>query len=563
MLLELRVQNLLLIDSAELVLDRGLNVITGETGAGKTVLAHALDLLLGGKPRRNIVRPGADEAYVEGVFAAPPGLGADSELAHLGERVPLDADELVLARRVTAAGRTRAFLQGRSVTAAELAAVGARLLAFFGQHEHRRLVLSAAQLEILDAYCGSEHLARRARFAEALARMRGLERELEELRDRLGMRDRDLDLLEFEIGEIEELSPGAEEEAALDVERARLGAVETLRESAGLAAAALDSDGELGAQGAVAALARAEAELARGGEHDRALGPLAERTSSVLYELQDLARELHSYLASLEADPERLATVEERLEVYARLKRKHGGTVESVLAHAARCRDQRDRLVNAGAETARIEHELEQARAETQRLAGSLSKARRRGGAGLSKAVLGELAELAMDDAGFEVHVTPRDGFTDTGNDAVEFVLAPNPGAAPGPLREIASGGELSRVMLALMTAATGAEGAPTVVFDEVDAGLGGATARIVGEKLRALAGARQVLCITHLPQVASLGARHFSVVKSTDSAAGKAEATVRRLERRELVAELCRMLGADSGDLAARRHAETLLEAA
>jgi len=168
-----------------------------------------------------------------------------------------------------------------------------------------------------------------------------------------------------------------------------------------------------------------------------------------------------------------------------------------------------------------------------------------------------------MDDAGFEVHVTPRDGFTATGKDAVEFVLAPNPGAAPGPLREIASGGELSRVMLALMTAATGAEGAPTVVFDEVDAGLGGATARVVGEKLRALAGARQVLCITHLPQVASLGARHFSVVKSTDSAAGKAEATVRRLERRELVAELCRMLGADSGDLAARRHAETLLEAA
>src|SRR3954466_10304343 len=172
MLLELRVQNLLLIESAELVLDRKLNVITGETGAGKTVLAHALDLLLGGKPRRSIVRPDADEAYVEGVFATPAGLAGDPELADLRERLPLDADELVLARRVTSAGRTRAYLQGRSVTAAELGAVAARLLAFFGQHEHRKLVLSSAQLEILDSYCGAEQLARRAGFRDALLRSR-------------------------------------------------------------------------------------------------------------------------------------------------------------------------------------------------------------------------------------------------------------------------------------------------------------------------------------------------------------------------------------------------------
>src|SRR5947208_14116863 len=168
MMLELRVQHLLLIESAELVLDRALNLITGETGAGKTVRAHALDLLLGGKPRRSIVRPGADEAYVEGVFATPAGFGQDPELAELAERLPLDTDELVLARRVTAAGRTRAYLQGRSVAAPELAAVGARLLAFFGQHEHRRLVLASAQLEILDAYCGDKQLERRARFREAL-----------------------------------------------------------------------------------------------------------------------------------------------------------------------------------------------------------------------------------------------------------------------------------------------------------------------------------------------------------------------------------------------------------
>ncbi len=563
MLLELRVQNLLLIESAELVLDRALNVITGETGAGKTVLAHALDLLLGGKPRRAVVRPGADEAYVEGVFTVPAGLADDPELADLQERLPLDVEELVLARRVTAAGRTRAYLQGRSVTAAELAAVGTRLLAFFGQHEHRRLVLASAQLEILDAYCGEEQLARRERFRDTLARARALGRELEDLRERLGMRDRDLDLLEFEIQEIEEAGPSDDEEAALDAERSRLASVETLREAAGIAAAALEADSELGADGATAQLARAERELSRALDRDPALASPAERAASLLYELRDLAGELRTYLASLEADPERLAEVEARLELYARLKRKHGGSVAAVLEHADRCRSDRDRLVNAGAETARIESELEQATAEAERLAAALTAARQRGGTGLAEAVHAELAELAMEEAGFEVRVTPRGDFTGTGADAVELVLAPNPGMAPGPLREIASGGELSRVMLALMTAATGARGAATVIFDEVDAGLGGATARVVGEKLRALAETRQVICITHLPQVASLGARHFRVVKGARRGAGAAQAEVERLGRRELVAELCRMLGADSGDLAARRHAETLLEAA
>jgi DNA repair protein RecN (Recombination protein N) len=569
MLSELRVQNLLLIESAELVLDPGLNVITGETGAGKTMLAHALDLLLGGKPRRNILRPGAEEAYVEGVFTDVRGLDDDPELAEIAERLPLDADELVLARRVTAAGRTRAYLQGRSVTAAELAAVGARLLAFFGQHEHRRLVLASAQLEILDAYCGAEQLDRRGRFENALRRARAIGRELEELRERLGMRDRDLDLLEFEIDEIESAGPSEEEQASLEAERSRLGSVETLREAAGGAVAAIEQESEYGAVGAQPQLGRVEAELRRASADDPALEPLADRAASLLYELQDLSRETHGYLGGLEADPERLQQVDERLELYARLERKHGGSVASVLAHAARCRAERERLVSAGAETARLEQELEVTGAEVEKLASELTAARREGAAGLAEAVAAELEEVAMEDARFDVLVSPRAApggetfarFAATGADSVEFLIAPNPGVPPGPLREIASGGELSRVMLALMTVATGAGGTGTVVFDEVDAGLGGATARVVGEKLRALAQERQALCITHLPQVASHGARHFRVVKQ--SGRGETHAEVERLEHRDVVGELCRMLGSDSDDLAARRHAERLLEAA
>ena len=571
MLLELRVQNLLLIESAELLLERGLNVVTGETGAGKTVLAHALDLLLGGRPRPNIVRPGADEAYVEGVFEVPAVLERDPELASIAERLPL-GEEITIARRVTAAGRTRAFLQGRSATAQELRAVGSRMLAFFGQHEHRKLTLASAQLEILDAFCGERQLARRREFEDTLAGARRLERELAGLRERAGVRERDLDLLDFEITEIEEASPSDQEKSSLEQERGRLGAVESLRDAAGRAAAALDSDGnDTGAGGAIAAISLAQTELARAAGQDRDLAELATRAESLLYELEDVGASLRTYLSSLEADPSRLAAVEERLDLFARLERKHGGSIESVLAHAAECRAERERLANIGESTAALEEDLTTATGDLERLADELRAERTRSAPRLAAAVRAELEELAMDGAEFDVRIEGRpageaslERFAATGADVVEFMIATNPGVAAGPLREVASGGELSRVMLALMTVTTARDGAATVVFDEVDAGVGGATARAVGERLRSLAEQRQVLCITHLPQVASLAAGHFRVSKEAkDRRSEVARADVDRLERREVVAELCRMLGADSGDLAARRHAEQLLEAA
>src|SRR4051812_25178935 len=230
MLTELRVENLLLIERAELRLEAGLNVITGETGAGKTVLAHALDLLLGGKPPRSgIVRPGAPEAYVEGVFALPPGLLDGDEFAELRERLPEGEDEIVVGRRVSVEGRTRAFVQGRSATAADLQALGGRLLSFYGQHEHRKLTLSSAQLEILDGFCGQQHLALRERYADRHAEVRALERRLEDLRGVAGARDRDRDLLAFELDEIDSLGPVEEEEETLLAERGRLRGIDGLR----------------------------------------------------------------------------------------------------------------------------------------------------------------------------------------------------------------------------------------------------------------------------------------------------------------------------------------------
>jgi DNA repair protein RecN (Recombination protein N) len=557
---ELRIENLLLIDRAELRLDPGLNVITGETGAGKTVLAHSLDLLLGGRARPQIVRPGAEEAWVEGTFALPDGLLDDPDLAEIADRVPAGADELVLGRRVGASGRTSAFIAGRSAAAADLQALGGRLLAFFGQHEHRRLALATAQLEILDGFAGPKHVALRDRYAAAHAEVSALARELAGLRERDGARERDLDLLRYELAEIEAAAPDPAEQAELEAERSRLRHAETLREGAARALAATSGEAEDGG-GARAALALAEAGLSAAAGVDSDLDRLAERLRAVAVELEDAAGELRSYRDAIDAEPGRLEAVEERLAALERLGRKHGGTIESVLAHAERCRERIEQLANADELAAALAARGAAAEKRRASLAAKLSAARRKAAAELSERVAAELEALAMEGATLAVSLEPQpQGFGPSGAETVEFAVATNPGLPAAPLRDAASGGELSRIMLALSGLA-GADSARTVVFDEIDAGVGGSTARAVGERLRRLAGARQVICITHLPQVASLAAANFRIEKRT--ADGEAVAEVERVAGDALVAEIVRMLGGERGDATASRHARRLLEAA
>ncbi|HZO08620.1 MAG TPA: AAA family ATPase, partial [Myxococcota bacterium] len=394
MLLELRIENLLLIERAELRPDEGLTAITGETGAGKTVLAHALDLLLGGKPKPGIVRPGAPEAYVEGVFELPAGLLDEPELADLRERVGEDLDEIVLARRVSEK-TTRAFVQGRSATAADLQALGGRLVAFFGQHEHRRLTLASAQLELLDGFCGREHLEVRAGLAAAHARVRHLERDLAELRERAGTRDRDLDLLSFEIEEIDSLGPTEDERSSLTAERARLRELDGLLAAAGAGAEAIapsgDEVGPTAGAGVAALLAEAERLAEPVAVADPELAALAERLTALRIEAEDLGAELRRYADSLEAEPGRLDVVEERLDLYDRLERKHGGSVAAVLAHAERCREEHARLAHAEIETERAQAALTEALAERDRLAKKVTGARQKAAPKLAARVREEL----------------------------------------------------------------------------------------------------------------------------------------------------------------------------
>jgi DNA repair protein RecN (Recombination protein N) len=557
---ELRIENLLLIEKAELRLGKGLNAITGETGAGKTVLAHSLDLLMGGKARSQIVRPGAEEAWVEGVFDLPKGLFDEPEVAELAERLPDGAEEVVLGRRVSASGRTSAFVAGRSASASDLKLLGGRLLAFYGQHEHRKLTIASAQMDVLDGFAGADHLVLREEYGQAHRECLRLAAEQAELRERDGSRERDLDLYRYELSEIESTAPDPEEDAELREERERLRHAEGLREAAaGAYSATLGADEEGG--GAAAALAQAEALLQGVAGVDADLDALSARLSAVAIELGDIGGELRGYLDRLEADPGRLVAIEERLEALERLQRKHGGSVESVLAHAERCRAEIARLENAEGQSAELEAALAEAEERRAKLGTKLGKARAKAAAPLEQAVAEELERLAMPGARLEVVLAPHPGgFGANGAETVELRLAPNPGLEPAPLRDAASGGELSRVMLALSGFGGGA-GAGTLVFDEIDAGVGGKTARAVGERLRALGEDRQVLCITHLPQVASLAETHFTLEK--DVSGERASATVRRLDGEGVVEEIRRMLGGERSDEAATRHARELLAAA
>ena len=555
MLRELRIENLLLIERAELRLGPGLNVLTGETGAGKTVLAHSLDLLMGGKAKKGIVRVDTPEAWVEGVFDLPPEWNEDEELAELLDRIPAGSEEIVLGRRVSESGRTSAFVGGRSASAADLQLLATRLIAFYGQHEHRRLTIGSNQLAMVDGAAGLDQQRLLTEYRKVWRKHQNLSRELEELMGRDMARERDLDLHRFELDEIEAASLVEGEKESLGEERDRLRHAEGLREAAAGAGARLRGDEE--AEGAAGLLAGARDSLAGLRGVDSGLDELAGRVEVLALEIEDVGIELGRYLEVVESDPARLAELEERLDLIDRLERKHGGSIESVLDHAAWCRDEISRLEGGETREAELREGVAAAAAELEEAAHALGKARRKAADQLASRVTADLEDLAMPGAELTIDRPELTGGPGAhGAESAEVMLAPNPGIPAQPLRDTASGGELSRVMLAL--AASGAGDRRTLVFDEIDAGIGGNTAAAVGDRLREVADGRQVIAITHLPQVASRAAAHFSVEKAAGK--GAVTATVTALDEDSIVGEIRRMMGAGEGDEAATRHARELV---
>ncbi len=559
MLTTLRIQNLALVADLTLELPPGYTAITGETGAGKSILIGALNLLLGERADRTLIRSGCEGCTVEAVFAtgglrAPlPALLADHGLE------PSPDGQLVVKRSFTTAGVNRQFVNGSPTTLAVLAALGEWLVDIHGPHDHQSLLHPARQLDILDAFGGGEPL--RQRFADRARGCAALEAEKAALVvDERAYRQQ-LDLLRFQVNEIAAARLHADEEPELE-QRHRLARNAARRlELAQAARQPLDDEeGSLTRQ--LAAVGRALQELIR---LDSAAGTLAALQEQAAAALRELQTELTRYTDKLELDPASLVELEERLNLIQTLKRKYGTTLRDVLAFGEQARQTRDRLEQRDAELARLNAERTKLVRDLQQAGDALSAHRRQVIPRLEKAVRHQLADLGFTRSHFGVELRtdplPADLPADlrvpsSGCDVVEFQFAPNPGEPPRPLRAIASSGELARMMLALKTVLAAQDDIPVLVFDEVDANVGGETAVVVGDKMRRLATKRQVLCVTHLAPVAAAASTHYQVTK--ESRETRTVTGIRRLTDQDRVTELARMLGGQSQE--ARRHAAALL---
>jgi DNA repair protein RecN (Recombination protein N) len=556
MLRTVRVRDLALIEELELALEPGLNVITGETGAGKSILLQALDVALGGRPDADLVRTGAEEAAVEVLFANVPA-EVRERLAGAGISTEDPQDELLVRRVIARGGRTRAYVNGALGSLALLRELAPHLLRVYGQDEHQALRRVESHRELLDAVGGlgrtlEEMRARHGRLVAARQAIVAAHADTEAARERAEM-------LRAQAEELVRAALVPGEEEALGAERARLVHAERL---AVLATGA--EEGIYSGEGAVIeVLGRALVALREAAGLDASLEPVRALLESSLAELEEAGQSLGRYARELTPDASRLEAVEERLAQLARLKRKFAGTVEDLIRRRDELMAEADSVAGGGEAMVELEAAAEAARRAAAEWAGRLSVERRREARDLSRALVAELEALALTGARFEARFAESEGraLGPEGWDEVEFFLSTNPGEEPRSLARVASGGELSRIMLALKTLAAADERGATLIFDEVDAGIGGAVAEVVGRKLRQLGRSRQVLCITHLPLIAAFAEHHVVVTKKVEKE--RTVSTARPLAPTERVAELARMLGGERLTHEVREHAEQLLRRA
>jgi DNA repair protein RecN (Recombination protein N) len=539
MLHELHVTDLGVIADVDLSFAPGLNVLTGETGAGKTMITVALSLALGRRASSALVRDGARTARVQARFDATPAADAEGWA---------EDGSLVLARAIETDGRSSARVGGQLTPVSILERVSADLVEVHGQNESAALRSAAAQTAFVDRFAGPEQLARVGAFADRFAALRRARTELDELDRTERDREREADVLAFQVGEIEAAAPRPGELDVLQAEAARLANVERLLERTAEAERALSSD-----RGAADAVSTAASALGDVAALDAAAGPLADRAASLREDITEFARDVRAHLETLDADPDRLDETHARIAVLRALLRKYGDSEAAVLAFLAEARDRAAAIGGAGEHRVALERAVAELGAEVAERAAAIGAARAEAAPRLGAAIERELKELGMAGASVSIVLEPTEP-TAAGDERAEFVFAGGPRQRPLPLAKVASGGELSRTMLACRTVLVDADAVPTLVFDEVDAGIGGAAAAAVGRRLAALARERQVLVVTHLPQIASFADRHLVVEKSGGTA------IVREVDGTERVGELSRMLAGLPGSDAAAAHAEELL---
>lgn len=559
MLRSLHINNLAVVEEATLEFGAGLTAITGETGAGKSVLIGALELALGGRGSADSVRAGQKLAVIEAVLDPP--LPAEAVRVIHGE-LGLEWNErepLVIRREVSAQGRSRCFVAEQMVGVGDLARLGDELIDLHGQHEHQSLFRVAAQRAALDAYGG--HEARLQEYRGCYERTRELRKRHMELEARARDFEQQMDFLNHQIGELEEVSPEAGELEGLEAEEARLANAEALSTAAREALALLyEGDGDDGPS-AVALLGAAKRALGRIARMDASQEGLEEKAGEIEVLIEDLAAAVRDYGESCEADPARLEEVIGRSEILRRLMRKHGQEDESGLVERlAELRAERDALETEQVERGNIDAELAKAEKATQDAAAALTKARSAAAGKFSKEVSQTLARVGMGKAAFDTALDRLPECGPAGCDHVEFLLAPNVGEGKKPLKEIASGGELSRTMLAIKTVLAARDGVATLVFDEVDAGISGETAAQVGRLMEELGGAYQVICITHHAAIAARAGRHISVSKTSEG--GRTRTSAETLGKEARLEELARMMGGDGSSAAGKKLAAQLMKA-
>ena len=553
MLTELRIRNFAIIESLSLPLARGFNVLSGETGAGKSIIVGALSLLLGERASVDLIRTGAERASVEGVF----DIAERSEIAQLLDERGIDADEplVVLKREIAASGRTRAWVNGSAVSATLLAEIGRHLVNLHGQHEAQTLLDPESQRRILDIFAGAVDVAAQTHAAyEELASVR---RDIADLLRRRADAERRADYLRHVAREIEEAKLTEGEDVRLEDEARRLENAEELRSLASGIASAIDGEEEA----VLTVLGGVERHLSNIQRIDPTLSRLQELYDSAYYNLEALARELEEYEASIDLDPARLDEVRARRDLLFRLTKKYGATLADVMETGRRTREELDLVDSAGLDLRQLEAREREARTRLEERAAALTELRQAAAQRLAESVDRLLPDLGMPDGHFSVRLTPNAEIGLYGAEDVEFRVSLNVGHEERALSRVASGGELSRVMLALKTILARLDRVPTLVFDEVDAGIGGRVGLMVGETMRRVAAHHQVFAITHLPQIAARAHHHILVAKGARGGVTTADVTV--LTGADRVSEIARMLGGDPESDVSRAHAQELLESA